>query len=86
MTEYKILLGDCLKQLKDKSVSGSIDLTFLDPPFNQNKDYAFHDDNLSTENYWGMMKEVCQQIFEITSEGGAIYFMQREKNMEDVLR
>ena len=86
MTEHKILLGDCLKQLRDGSVSGTIDLTFLDPPFNQNKDYAFHDDNLSMEDYWGMMKEVCQQIFAITSDGGAIYFMQREKNTEDVLR
>lgn len=86
MTEYKILIGDCLKQLKAKSVSETIDLTFLDPPFNQNKDYTFHDDNLSMENYWGMMKDVCQQIFDITSEGGAIYFMQREKNTEDVLR
>ena len=86
MTEYKILLGDCLKQLKDSSVSETIDLTFLDPPFNQNKDYAFHDDNLSIEDYWGMMREVCHQSFAITSEGGAIYFMQREKNTEDVLR
>lgn len=86
MTEYKILLGDCLKQLKDSSVSRTIDLTFLDPPFNQNKDYAFHDDNLSMEDYWGMMREVCHQVFEITSDGGAIYFMQREKNTEDVLR
>lgn len=86
MTEYKILTGDCLKQLKDRSISEMLDLTFLDPPFNQNKDYAFHNDNLSMENYWGMMKDVCQQIFNITSEGGAIYFMQREKNVEDVLR
>jgi DNA modification methylase len=86
VTEYKILTGDCLKQLIDRSVSETIDLTFLDPPFNQNKDYAFHDDNLSVEDYWGMMKEVCQQILAITSDGGAIYFMQREKNTESVLR
>ncbi len=86
MNGYKIITGDCLKQLKDKPISESIDLTFLDPPFNQNKDYAFHDDNLTTEDYWTLMKEICQQIFDITSKGGAIYFMQREKNTEDVLR
>jgi len=86
MANYKILTGDCLEQLQSKHFPGTVDLTFLDPPFNQNKDYAHHDDNLSPEQYWGMMKDVCQKTFEITSNGGAVYFMQREKNTEDVLR
>ena len=86
MANYKILTGDCLEQLQSKHFPGTVDLTFLDPPFNQNKDYAHHDDNLSPEQYWGMMKEVCQKTFDITSNGGAVYFMQREKNTEDVLR
>jgi DNA modification methylase len=85
MVNYKILTGDCLEQLQSKHFPGTVDLTFLDPPFNQNKDYAHHDDNLSPEKYWGMMKEVCQKTFDITSKGGAVYFMQREKNTEDVL-
>jgi len=72
--------------MKSKSFSRKIDLTFLDPPFNQNKNYAHHNDKLSPETYWGMMKDVCQKIFDVTSDGGAIYFMQREKNTEDVLR
>jgi DNA modification methylase len=86
MVEYHILSGDCLEQLKSKNISGKVDLTFLDPPFNQNKDYAHHNDNLSPEQYWGMMRDVCQKIHDVTSDGGAIYFMQREKNTEDVLR
>lgn len=86
MAEYKILTGDCLEQFEGKHFSRKVDLTFLDPPFNQNKDYAHHDDNLSPEQYWGMMKDVCQKIFNVTSNGGAIYFMQREKNTEEVLR
>src|SRR5689334_15709255 len=86
MAEYKILTGDCLEQLHSKHFSGTVDLTFLDPPFNQNKDYTHHNDNLSPEQFWGMMKEVCQRTFNITSKGGAVYFMQREKNAEDVLR
>ena len=36
--------------------------------------------------YWEMMREVCLQIFEISTDGGAIYFMQREKNAEQVMR
>lgn len=85
MTKYKILTGNCLDFLKKREVVGQVDLTFLDPPFNQNKDYKFHNDNLSDDEYWQMMKEVCQGIHNITSDGGAIYFMQREKNTEQVL-
>jgi DNA modification methylase len=86
MPDYKVYEGDCLELLRNGTLSSSVELTFLDPPFNQNKDYAFHDDNLSPDQYWRMMKEVCQRTWEITSNGGAIYFMQREKNTEDVLR
>lgn len=86
MPKNKLYEGNCLEVLADKKFSSLVDLTFLDPPFNQNKDYARHDDNLSPEEYWGMMKEVCQKILDRTSDGGAIYFMQREKNTEEVLR
>lgn len=85
MKSYRVLTGNCLEYMKDGKV-GKVDLTFLDPPFNQNKDYKFHNDNLTTEEYWQMMHKVCRGIFDITSDGGAIYFMQREKNTEEVLR
>ena len=62
-----------------------IDLTFLDPPFNQAKDYASHDDDMPEAEYWDWMKQVCSAVYAQTSEGGAIYFMQREKNSEHVL-
>lgn len=85
MVAYRVLTGNCLDYLKEGKKWGKVDLTFLDPPFNQNKDYKFHNDNLTTDNYWQMMKDVCRGIFDITSNGGAIYFMQREKNTEKVL-
>jgi site-specific DNA-methyltransferase (adenine-specific) len=84
LSNYKILEGNCLKILSE--LEDRIDLTFLDPPFNQNKEYKYHDDNLSDEDYWAMMNEVCGKILEKTSTGGAIYFMQREKNTENVLK
>jgi len=83
MLKNKVYEGNCLDILP--RIQDKIDLTFLDPPFNQNKDYKFHNDNLSDEEYWNMMLEVCKKIFKITSTGGAIYFMQREKNTEQVL-
>ena len=86
MPEYKVLTGSCLDHLNEGKKLGKVDLTFLDPPFNQNKDYKFHNDKLTTKEYWQMMEDVCRGIHSITSNGGAIYFMQREKNTEEVLR
>jgi len=86
MSDYKIIHGDCLKLLSEKKISQEVDLTFLDPPFNQDKEYSSWNDNLPTSEYWQIMKDVCKNVFEITSKGGAIYFMQREKNTEFVLR
>ena len=61
-------------------------MTFLDPPFNQGKEYDYFDDTLPEHQYWLMMQTVCARVRDLTSEGGAIYFMQREKNTEAVLR
>jgi DNA modification methylase len=84
MSNCKIYEGNCLDIIS--GFKERIDLTFLDPPFNQNKDYKYHDDNLSESEYWKMMDNVCNDVFHKTSKGGAIYFMQREKNTENVLR
>ncbi|MBI3585842.1 MAG: site-specific DNA-methyltransferase [Ignavibacteriales bacterium] len=85
-----ILLGDCRKFLEPKlfeeKTSKKVDLTFLDPPFNQDKEYAEWDDDLPEDEYWRHMQEVCSKVSEITRTGGSIYFMQREKNAEQVLR
>jgi len=63
-----------------------VNLTFLDPPFNQQKDYSLHNDSMKEEDYWKMMEDVCSSVFDRTITGGAIYFMQREKNTEFVLQ
>jgi DNA modification methylase len=82
----KIIQGDCLNYFSHASATEKFDLTFLDPPFNQNKDYSYFDDNLPMEVYWEMMRKVCEGVYRRTSDGGAMYFMQREKNAEFVLR
>lgn len=81
---HQVINDNCLKVLS--SLKTEIDLTFLDPPFNQRKSYASHNDDLPENEYWEMMRKVCEQIFEKTTVGGAIYFMQREKNSEQVLQ
>jgi DNA modification methylase len=82
---YKVLQGDCLQYFNEGSVN-DIHLTFLDPPYRQGKDYRFFDDNQPAWKYWSWLKEILHKIHETTVDGGAIYFMQREKNTEQVLR
>ncbi|HXG84045.1 MAG TPA: site-specific DNA-methyltransferase, partial [Pyrinomonadaceae bacterium] len=84
ITNHTVINEDCLKTLS--SIEANVDLTFFDPPFNQQKDYVSCKDDLPEKDYWEMTREVCSQAFRLTSQGGAIYFMQREKNTEYVLR
>lgn len=81
---HQTVNGNCRQVLS--LLTTNIDLTFLDPPFNQQKDYASCTDNLPENEYWETMRDVCSQIFRLTTDGGAVYFMQREKNSEQVLR
>ncbi len=79
--------GDCLDILASLTDgSAPFDLTFLDPPFNQGKDYDGHNDRMSDADYWDWMRDVCQHVANLSSDGAAVYFMQREKNTESVLR
>lgn len=86
MNKCTIIRQDCLKYFSDKKTGERVDLTFLDPPFNQDKEYNSWNDSLPEDTYWQMMKDVCKGVFEITTDGGAIYFMQREKNAQFVLQ
>jgi len=81
---YQTLCEDSTQVLKQ--ITQKVDFTFLDPPFNQQKDYALHNDDMPKEVYWAMMKDICQSVYDLTNEGGCIYFMQREKNSEFVLQ
>ena len=80
MKNYNIIHGNCLECIASHQIAERINLTFLDPPFNQDKEYTSCHDNLPEQEYWKMMKSVCRRVYEITAEGGVIYFMQREKN------
>jgi DNA modification methylase len=84
-TWYKVLEGNCIKYLNEGAV-GNVHLTFFDPPYLQGKDYRFFDDNQSVAKYWNWIQTIVEGICKTTSDGGAIYFMHREKNAERVLR
>lgn len=81
----EILGGDCKAHLRTGTIQ-NVALSFVDPPFRQGKFYRFFDDDQPEETYWDWMKEVLRDIHHVTVGGGAVYFMQREKNTEQVLR
>lgn len=81
-----MLHDNCTTVLDSSDFLSRVDLSFLDPPFNQDKAYNEWNDNLPPEKYWEWMREVCAKIHTLTSDGGGIYFMQREKNTEFVLK
>jgi site-specific DNA-methyltransferase (adenine-specific) len=79
--------GDCLQELAQLQDEGyRFALTFLDPPFNQGKEYNYFYDSLPDEQYWQWMHQVCERVYALTQDGGAVFFMQREKNAEPTLR
>jgi len=82
---YKILQGDCLEWLQE-NIEIKINLTFLDPPFNQKKEYKYFNDCQPNEKYWRWIENIIYHLYKITIEGGSIYFMHREKNTEQILK
>jgi site-specific DNA-methyltransferase (adenine-specific) len=81
----KVICGDCLTVLREGSVR-DIHLSFLDPPFNQGKEYRYFDDQKKPEEYWAWLEQVLGLVHHATVEGGAVYFMQREKNVGWMLK
>jgi site-specific DNA-methyltransferase (adenine-specific) len=81
----EVLDGDCVKHLVERTVS-DVHLTFFDPPYLQGKDYRFFDDSQSSAKYWNWIGSIVEGVYNATSDGGAIYFMHREKNAERILR
>jgi len=75
--------ADCLEWLGQSAAD--IDLTFLDPPFNQGRFYRHFDDRQDERTYWKWMTDILARLRAATTAGGAVYFMQREKNAEFVL-
>lgn len=68
----RIYCIDCLKGLK-KIPDKSIDLAFIDPPYNVGKDYGTVKDDLPEKEYIDLIKEVISEFKRITKRGFGIY-------------
>lgn len=67
-----IILGDCLKELKDIE-SDSVDLIVADPPYNVGKDYGNKSDQQNFDNYLSFSKEWLTECHRILKDNGTIY-------------
>ena len=79
-----IYCGDNLEQLK-KLPDGCIDLIYIDPPFNSNRNYevfwgetkekrAFEDRHASTQAYIEFMRPRCVQLARVLKKTGSFYY------------
>ncbi len=79
-----IYCGDNLDELR-KLPGGCIDLIYIDPPFNSNKNYevfwgeakearAFEDRHESTQAYIGFMRPRCEQLARVLKPTGSFYY------------
>jgi DNA modification methylase len=79
-----VYCGDCLDQLR-KLPDGCVDLIYIDPPFNSNRNYevfwgetkekrAFEDRHASTQAYIEFMRPRCVEIARVLKRTGSFYY------------
>lgn len=79
-----IYCGDCLDQLQ-KLPDGCVDLIYIDPPFNSNRNYevfwgetkekrAFEDRHASTQAYIDYMRPRCVELARVLKKTGSFYY------------
>lgn len=79
-----IYCGDCLDQLR-KFPDKSVDLIYIDPPFNSNRNYevfwgetkekrAFEDRHASTQAYIEFMRPRCVELARVLKSSGSFYY------------
>jgi len=79
-----IYCGDNLEQLK-KLPDACVDLEYLDPPFNSNRNYevfwgetkekrAFEDRHENTRAYIDYMRPRCEQLARVLKPTGSFYY------------
>ncbi len=79
-----IYCGDCLDQLR-KLPDGCVDLIYIDPPFNSNRNYevfwgetkekrSFEDRHASTQAYIEFMRPRCAELARVLKKTGSFYY------------
>lgn len=84
----RVVNNDCYRLLDDGSVP-EVDLTFLDAPYLENADSmpntTMFDKNMDLDEYWSWIADLCRTIYDTTSDGGVLYFMQTGHNVSEIV-
>jgi len=80
---YELYHGDCLSILPTLEAA-SMNLAFLDPPFNKGKKYHNYKDK--RPDYWAWVDTWFSEIVRILSPSGSVYFMHITDGLLNVLR
>lgn len=70
----KIIKGDCLEELK-KIPDNSIDLIFVDPPYNVDKKYDSYNDSIEMHHYFEWCDKWIEQLVRILKNGGNFFLL-----------
>lgn len=81
----RLYFGDNLHVLRDHLATESVDLIYLDPPFNSNRNYevfwgetkekrAFEDRHASTAAYIDFMRPRCVELARVLKKTGSFYY------------
>lgn len=70
--ENKIIDGDLFKVMKDMP-SNSVDMVFIDPPYNLKKGYSVYKDNLSDEGYISWCNEWLSECVRVLKPTGSLF-------------
>ena len=67
----KIICGDCLEVMK-KIPDGAVDLVVTSPPYNANKDYGGHDDNMDNSDWFIWLSNLTKLVAQKLLPGGYV--------------
>jgi site-specific DNA-methyltransferase (adenine-specific) len=76
LREYinNIIQGDCIEILK-KFPDNSVDMVFVDPPYNLGKEYELYEDNKEAREYIAWCEKWLTEIVRETKPTGSIFVM-----------
>ncbi len=70
----RIINGDAIKELQ-KFCSNSVDMIFVDPPYNLSKNYEGYEDNLSKDKYFEWCNEWLLELIRVLKPGGSLFIL-----------
>ncbi len=72
MTENKIIMGDCRKELK-KLKKGTVKLFVTSPPYNLRKEYGIYADSVHMEEWKNLIRETLREAHRVLSDDGSFF-------------